>query len=123
LEKRQNNFTKEKYKDLLWIIGSSSKPLTTYQIKEKLDEKKDFQKTNSPYIYEMVKNLHIGFIDSYFQCLFDWIKIPNDKYNTKRLLNYLKDSLKIDLDNYDNIKIFKNNNTLQIEIDSNKKLL
>ena len=107
MERRQNNLTKEKYKDLLWIVGSSSKPLTTYRIKEKLEEKKDFEKTNSPYIYEMVKNLHIGFIDSHFQCLFDWNKIPNDKYNTKRLLNYLKDSLKIDLDNYDNIKILK----------------
>ena len=107
MEDKQNYLTKEKYRHLLWVIGTSSKPLTTYQIKEKLEEKKWFEKTNSPYVFEMIKNLHIGFKDSHFQYLFDWNKIPNDKYNTIRLLNYLKDSLKIDLDYYENIEISK----------------
>jgi hypothetical protein len=59
--------TKEKYRDLLWIVGTCPKPLTTYQIKEKLEEKKEFAKTSSPYVYEMIKKLHVGFIDSHFQ--------------------------------------------------------
>jgi len=122
LEVKPNNLTKEKYRDLLWIIGTSSKPLTTYQIKKKL-EKKWFVKTNSQYVFEMVKKLHIGFKDSHFQHLFDWNKIPKDKYNKQRLLNYLKDSLKIDLDYYDNIEILNNNNIIQINIDSDKKII
>ena len=123
MEDKQNYLTKEKYRHLLWVIGTSSKPLTTYQIKEKLQEKKWFEKTNSPYIFEMIKNLHIGFKDSHFQHLFDWNKIPNDKYNKIRLLNYLKDSLKIDLDYYENLEISNNNSIIQITIDSDKKII
>ena len=115
--------TNEKYGDLLWIVGTSPKPLTTYQIKEKLEEKKEFTKTSSPYVYEMIKKLHVGFIDSHFQYLFDWNKIPKDKYNTKRLLKYLKDSLQIDLDNYDNIKILDSSNVIQIKVDSDKEII
>ena len=124
MEDKQNYLTKEKYGHLLWVIGTSSKPLTTYQIKEKLEEKKWFEKTNSPYVFEMIKNLHLGFKDSHFQYLFDWKKIPKDKYNTERLLNRLKDSLKIDFDYYDdNIEIQNNNNIIQIKIDSDKKII
>lgn len=124
MKNRLNYLTNEKYRDLLWIIGTSSKPLTTTQIKEKLEEKKGFEKTNSPYVYEMVKNLHVGFIDNHFQYLFNWKKIPKDKYNTERLLNRLKDSLKIDFDYYDdNIEIQNNNNIIQINIDSDKKII
>ena len=83
MENEQNYLTKEKYRNLLWVIGTSSKPLTTYQIKVKLEEKKWFEKTNSPYVFEMIKNLHVGFKDSHFQHLFDWNKIPKDKYNKK----------------------------------------
>ena len=122
-ENKHNYLTNEKYRDLLWIVGTSSKPLTTYQIKEKLEEKKEFEKTSSPYVYEMIKKLHVGFIDSHFQYLFDWNKIPKDKYNTKRLLKYLKNSLQIDLDNYDNIKILNSSNVIQINIDSEKKII
>ena len=123
MEDKQNYLTKEKYGHLLWVIGTSSKPLTTYQIKEKLEEKKWFKKTNSPYVFEMIKNLHIGFKDSHFQHLFDWNKIPKDKYNKIRLLNYLKDSLKIDLDYYENLEISNNNGIIQIKIDSDKKII
>ena len=123
MKTRHSYLTKEKYRDLLWIIGTSLKPLTTTQIKEKLEEKKEFEKSNSPYVYEMIKNLHIGFIDSHFQYLFDWNKILNDPYNKKNLLSHLKHSLKIDLDNYDNIEIRNNNNIIQIDIDSDKKIL
>ena len=71
----------------------------------------------------MIKNLHVGFKDSHFQHLFDWNKIPKDKYNKIRLLNYLKYSLKIDLDYYENIEILNNNNIIQIIIDSDKKII
>ena len=123
METEQNYLTKEKYRNLLWVIGTSSKPLTTYKIKVKLEEKKWFEKTNSPYVFEMIKNLHVGFKDSHFQHLFDWNKIPKDKYNKIRLLNYLKYSLKIDLDYYENIEILNNNNIIQIIIDSDKKII
>ena len=123
MEDKQNYLTKEKYGHLLWVIGTSSKPLTTYQIKVKLEEKKWFEKTNSPYVFEMIKNLHIGFKDSHFQHLFDWNKIPKDRYNKIRLLNYLKDSLKIDLDYYENLEISNNNGIIQIKIDSDKKII
>ena len=122
-ENKHTYLTNEKYRDLLWIVGTSPKPLTTYQIKEKLEEKKEFEKTSSPYVYEMIKKLHVGFIDSHFQYLFDWNKILKDKYITKRLLNYLKDSLKIDLVYYDPIKISNNYNIIQINIDSDKKII
>ncbi|MCE3269599.1 MAG: hypothetical protein K0R49_1853, partial [Burkholderiales bacterium] len=105
LKNKHYYLTKEKYRDLLWILGTSPKPLTTYQIKEKLEEKKELEKTNSPYVYEMIKNLHIGFKDSHFRHLFDWNKLPKDKYNKQRLLNYLRGYLNIDLDYYDNIQI------------------
>ena len=90
MEDKYNYLTKEKYGHLLWVVGTSSKPLTTYQIKEKLEEKKWFEKTNSPYVFEMIKNLHIGFNDSHFQYLFDWNKIPNDKYNRNKIIKLLK---------------------------------
>ncbi len=100
-ETNHTYLTKEKYRDLLWIVGTSPRPLTTYQIKKKLEEKKEFAQTSSPYVYEMIKKLHVGFIDSHFQYLFNWNKIPKDKYNTGRLLNHLKTSLKIDFDYYE----------------------
>jgi hypothetical protein len=127
-ENKQNYLTKDKYRDLLWIIGTSSKPLTTYQIKEKLEEKKEFAKTSSPYVYEMIKKLHVGFIDSHFQYIFNWDKITKNKNHKKRLLDYFKNILKIDLDYYyddiDDIKIVDTgNNIIQIEIDYDKKIL
>ena len=122
-ENKHTYLTKEKYRDLLWIVGTSSKPLSTYQIKEKLEEKKEFAKTSSPYVYEMIKKLHVGFIDSHFQYLFNWDTITKNNYH-KRLLNYFKNKLQIDLDQYDDIKIINNsNNIIRIEIDYDKKIV
>ena len=90
METEQNYLTKEKYRNLLWVIGTSSKPLTTYKIKVKLEQKKWFEKTNSPYVFEMIKNLHVGFKDSHFQHLFDWNKIPKDKCNINKIIKLLK---------------------------------
>ena len=123
-EIKHTYLTNEKYRDLLWIVGTSPKPLTTYQIKEKLEEKKEFAKTSSPYVYEMIKKLHVGFIDSHFQYLFNWDTITKNIYHKKRLLNYFKDLLQIDSDHYDDIKITDiGNNIIRIEIDYDKKIV
>jgi hypothetical protein len=121
--KRRIYLTNQKYRDLLWIIGTSPKPLTTYEIKERLEEKKEFAKTKSPYVYEMVKNLYIDFRERRFKPLFNWNKFPNEENHKNRLINYLKDSLKIDFD-YNLINISKNsNNIITIELESDKKIL
>jgi hypothetical protein len=122
---KHDYLTKEKYRDLLWIVGTSSKPLSTYQIKKKLEEKREFAITSSPYVYEMIKKLHVGFIDRHFQYLFNWNTITKNNFHKKRLLDYFKNKLQIDLDYYyDDIKIFNNgNNIIQIEIDYDKKII
>lgn len=72
----------------------------------------------------MIKKLHVSFIDSHFQYLFNWDTITKNIYHKKRLLNYFKDLLQIDLDYYDGIKIFyKGNDIIQIEIDCDKKII
>jgi hypothetical protein len=121
---KHNYLTKEKYRDLLWIVGTSPKPLTSYQIKGKLEDKKEFAITSSPYVYEMIKKLYVGFIDSHFQYLFNWDTITKNLSDKKRLLNYLKDLLQIDLEYYEHIKINDiGNNIIQIEIDNDKKIV
>ena len=123
-ENKHTYLTKEKYRDLLWIVGTSPKPLTTYQIKKKLEEKKEFAQTSSPYVYEMIKKLHVSFIDSNFQYLFNWDTITENIYHKKRLLDYFKDLLQIDLDYYEDINITDiDNNIIQIEIDYDKKIV
>ncbi len=123
-ENKHTYLTKEKYRDLLWIVGTSPKPLTTYQIKKKLEEKKEFAQTSSPYVYEMIKKLHVSFIDSHFQYLFNWDTITKNIYHKKRLLDYFKDLLQSDLDYYEDINITDiGNNIIQIEIDYDKKIV
>ncbi len=60
----------------------------------------------------------------FFQYLFNWDTITKNIYHKKRLLDYFKVLLQIDLDYYEDINITDiGNNIIQIEIDYDKKIV
>lgn len=83
------HLTNSNYTTLLRSLGFSEKPLSSYQIKKKM-EKQGLDQTSSPYVYEMIKNLNPDTFDDQIVNLFRWTEIPGRKIAEQNLVRKLK---------------------------------
>ncbi|MGD1837819.1 MAG: hypothetical protein ACPKPY_07150 [Nitrososphaeraceae archaeon] len=120
MKKLQKSLTKEKYTMLLRILGSSKTPLSSYLLKNMMNQN-DSNKSQHQYSYEMLNELCPEINKEYYEKFFRWDKIIDDKTEQKNALRILKKYFNIDFLHKSNIKYeFKKigKNELCIESDS-----
>ncbi len=77
------------YTQLLRIVGRSSHPLSSYQIKREI-EKAGLNESNSPYVYQMIKELLDIKVEKR-EFSISWNNIPGSKIQEERLIRILNE--------------------------------
>ena len=118
MKKSPDYLTKLDYTTMLRRIGLSTKPISSYQIKKEM-EKYGSSESQTPYVYEMIKNLCPRRKNQkLLLCRLD--RIPGNVEDESKLVSFINRHLQVNLNNRRNMKFEKTNDGLIIICDKSK---
>jgi hypothetical protein len=118
MKKSQEYLTKIDYTTMLRRIGLSAKPLSSYQIKKEM-EKYGSPESQTPYVYEMIKNL-CPYRKNQLLLLCRLDRIPGNVEDESKLVSLLNRYFQLGLSNRKNITFTKTDDDSIIIYDKSK---